>query len=281
MAVVSVREIWSGRSGDLDYQTNRKYTRVFRVQTNNNLDGPLTVRDADGLPNIDDPYADANGNADTGSRLKDKKAAQDGDNPRLWIITCEFSSETDRPESKEQDPIKMRAKLSFRAAKRRVAKDVDVDGNAVVNPAEDPFDPPVEVDEAYLVMEIQKNKLTFNPSDIEQYVNTVNESTWFGMPAQTWLLDDLSADEEEQNGIIYYKAKYVFMLNRDTWSTVLLNVGYNELVGGNRVAIRDQGEQKEPQLLDADGTKLAVGGNPTYTTFRFYRRTNFANLEIF
>jgi hypothetical protein len=290
VAVVSVRLAKSGRSGKNDAEGIVEYERAFIVRTSSFLDDAHTVRTALTVPRINDPWIGADGVIDNIARCKSVSATQDGENPLIWEVQCQYSSKTDDEERRrqEQNPLLRPPKISFKTVKRKVAVEEDADEAPVVNSAFDPFDPPLEVEFGYLSMDVEKNIAVFDPIDIEHFVYATNGDEWLGWDPGTVLCTDLSAQSAEENGVFHWQVKASFEFDRTGWDHAILSAGFNQLVNGVLVSIRDTQNEviKEPALLDFGGARIdpaalqAGTATPFYLKFRFYENVDFSELPL-
>ena len=100
MAVVKVQEVWSGREGGFKSDFSRRYARVFRVETDSTSDGPIVAGfDPAGIiPRVWDPYfSHETGEFDYLAICQSVDPRQDADNPFLWEVRCEYSTESMEP----------------------------------------------------------------------------------------------------------------------------------------------------------------------------------------
>ena len=81
--VISTREIWTGRDGELDEHGFRKYKRIFLVQMDDFKAGPLEVTVTNGVPpNLPKryvPYIGANGEEDRAATASARAAPRPGE----------------------------------------------------------------------------------------------------------------------------------------------------------------------------------------------------------
>jgi len=98
MGILSVQEIWDqSLTGDRDQRGQRRRPRAFRVRTTSLADGEVIVLSAvdplTGLtiPNIFDPYVDANGHTDPQAICASAQPHLQRD-PREWLVICTYSN---------------------------------------------------------------------------------------------------------------------------------------------------------------------------------------------
>jgi hypothetical protein len=282
MPVIGVREIWAGRNGSADDKGVREYTRVFRVETNNAGDGPLTVRAGTGIPLLFSAYADANGAADPGAKLKRLSEEQDADNPYLWTVTCEYSSRLENPDEFHENPLLRPSEIRWSSAKYQKPVTEDVLGFPVQNSAKDPFDPPPEIDDTRIQLEITRNEAAFTPALALDFQDKTNNDVFFGAAPGIVKCDSIEADSQYENGLVFWRVTYRFSFRFDGWTLALLDQGFRQLTGGQKKEILDDEGKRisAPWPLHPDGSRMASSGTPLFREFTVYQSRNFASLGL-
>lgn len=85
MAIVNVKEVWSGREGGFNADFSRRYVRNFRVETDDTSDGPIEVGFAVGIPRLWERYVShQTGEIDNLALCNSVTPVQDAGNPYLW-----------------------------------------------------------------------------------------------------------------------------------------------------------------------------------------------------
>lgn len=106
------------------------------------------------------------------------------------------------------------------------------------------------------------------------YSGKVNSATWGGGAAQTWKCTFKGARKksihrfeggEDGDVIEYVETSWEFRYEPDTWKLMPWDVGFMELVSGERKAIlgNDGKPVKQPVALNTNGTKKSPGQKPT------------------
>lgn len=109
---------------------------------------------------------------------------------------------------------------------------------------------------------------------IDSYAGTVNASTWAGGAAKTWKCYFKGAKRQsvskldgvdDAGTLDFIESRWEFRLEVDTWKAMPWDVGFMELVDGERKAITgsDGKPVKQPVALNADGTKKTAGLPPS------------------
>jgi hypothetical protein len=286
VAVVDVREIWEGRRGKADDKTDREYVRTFRVVTNSNLDGPLTIRMTSGVPKVWDMYADANGAIDTGSFCREVEVRQDNRAPFVWLVECRYSSRVEPPKD-EDNPLLKPAEIEWDTTKFTYATDADAEGNAMTTSSGETFDPGYEHEDFRLSLKITRNQLIFDPIAIIIYEGAVNSDPWFGFEIGEVLCKKVRGVSQNEKGFVFWKASYEFDIKTEgleSWTWRPLDQGFFELNNaGKQVLMRDHltfQPLPKPALLNGAGKRLAVGGKPFFHKFYVKDGAPFALLNL-
>lgn len=283
MAIVSVREVASGRDGSLNNKGERSYSRTFQVVTSDPLDGPLLVRTAAGIPQRGSIYATAT-EFDPGAKVKTVNPAQDADNPKVWTVRVEYDSVT---EDKPENPLDRPAEITWSAAPYSRVVWRDVDGKAILNSAGSYFDPPLEVDDSRPVLTIVRNEATYNPAVAIDYQDAINSDSWLGFAPRQAKVAKIEASSAIENDVFYWRVVREFHFRRETWAMSVLDQGRYEKRNDKPVPIKVYTENgtaipnshvTDPVPLDGAGLRLTNPGPDTakFLTFKVYKERPFA-----
>lgn len=299
MAVIRVKETWDSRSGSEDDMGEREYVRTFRVVTDDPLTSSLSVRYATGIPARFDPYQDADGNIDAGSFVKEIRESQDQDNPFTWLVSVTYSSKLEQPEYGDEDPLARPAEISRGTIKFLVPATTDRDGNAIVNSANQAFDPPIEREEYRRTLRVVKNLITYDDT-WEEYLDAVNDKAWFGFEAGEAKLVNLTAVRKYEKGLEYQEVTFEIegappftrfdalligdprpVSTERTWTKHVLDQGYRD-IDDKVFRDKESGQPKAtPTLLDGEGAALVLGvDRPVFLDFDLNPDMNFDLLPI-
>ncbi len=97
MAVIACDKI-IGRDGYTDLKGVRTWTQVWRIQTNDPLDGPQVVANHPALPALYSSYSSGN-DSDPYALLVKRVPREEGDSRVSWIVSCEFRTDAIQAES--------------------------------------------------------------------------------------------------------------------------------------------------------------------------------------
>lgn len=256
MSVISVREL-PNRTAEVDEKSGRKYTRVFRVRTDDMADGPI-VAFAPGIPRRGDVYVDSNGNYDYWARCISGSVSPVGENPTTWEVTVHYSSQSPdaslrheyagnklgvpgagetKPGERSEDPLLRPPEVSWSHEDFRrsiltgdfinsATGEVDIEDAVIANSAGDPFDPPPEVDDAHLILTVVRNQPFYDPLLAFDYKNAVNSDTFLGFPPGVAKVREFTGQSAFENNKAFAKVTLRFEFRMEGWDLRLLDAGY-------------------------------------------------------
>jgi hypothetical protein len=289
MAII-VREVHHSRGGSINDRGEVEYTRTFQAITSDLTIGPALIRLATGIPRRYDIYVDADGTIDTSAYCKSVEVSA-GSEPFDWRVSCKYSSKLGDPEQAEENPLLRPADIDWGNGKFTTVATRDRDGNAILNSAEEPFDPPVEREDIRLTLKISRNEAFYDANVQLDYFNTTNEDTWFGLFPGQAKCAGISASRKYEKGEFHWRVVYEFELlpaeDATTagvaWAKRLLDQGWYKLgASGKKEQIVDKYSKplSAPRLLDGAGGELAIGGTPVFRTFYLYESRAFNDLNL-
>lgn len=283
MAVISVEEI-AERDADVDSERKQNTTRTYLVITDDPRDDSHTVRGDGRLPRIGDVYFGGLG-ADSRLRVARKTAKQRSGTRTVWEVTVVYDTNTPQLED-EGSVFDLRPPPSFSTVIVNVIADKDKDGDAIVNSAGDAFDPPVEDEDAHMVVRFRRYYPLSAENDIRdkcaEFTTAVNSSPWYGAGSREWKCNSITANPEAVGDEQFYAVDFEFEHNPDSWDLSILDQGYRRLETGVRLQIVDDNGSPpaQPVLLDGSGEVLDPADDPVFLTFRRRREKDFDLLGI-
>jgi hypothetical protein len=293
MAVVSVSAIKDGRGGSIGFGQDRTYTRRFRVVTDSDTDGPLTVMLAVGV-SVGEVYS-TGAESDPLAYCKEISPEQSADDARVWTVTVSYStrfagagsgsgspgsggaSPAGRPTNPLDHPTEW--KLTFVKAKKAVT--TDKDGKDVKNSAGLFFNPPYERTIPMAQFTASKNYASVTFSDVLGYYDKINSGVWNGLAAKTVKVDGIDMQSAFENGVSYVKLTWVFLYDPDGWNpTRILDRGpfYLDAGGKPQYKTDGMGGLLPEVLLDGAGGLLVAPLAAVYNLFRFHDEISFASI---
>lgn len=150
----------------------------------------------------------------------------------------------------------------------------DSSGDTITNSAGDPLEGLEKEREetSWTLTKYYEDEGTLD-SAVDAYAGRVNSTTWASYGAKKWKcyfkgarkqsISKLDGDDDAGT-LEYIESRWEFRLEVDTWKCMPWDVGFMELVGGERKAILgdDKKPVKQPVALNSDGTKKAPGVAP-------------------
>lgn len=267
MAVVSIDEIHDGRDGETSSakgRAARRYTRVWMVTTNNRFDEAAVVNAAMAAAGhaigAVYPY-------DSGARLVKRIPRGDTKSKFLWWVTGTYETST-----LAENPLNDAIEIQWKTKPFRRPYTQDRFGDAILNSAGDPYDPPWEGDDDIWEVSVRRN-LAAVPSWIIAYRRSVNSDaiTLDGIavdPGYAKLTSISIGKWEERNGTAFRVVEFLIQVRDDApWVASILDAGTRELSAfdeNERLPITDKGRRvTAPVPLNGSGFKL---DNPTPST---------------
>jgi hypothetical protein len=282
MSVTAVREIIDNRGASQKFGENVKVKRAFMVTVDDATTPVTDISDACGIGWLDQ-HPDFSAVVCT-----DISTANDGD-PLHYKV--EFNYDILRPEDKEAGPTAMPwqrpDKFSFNGALTSVPAIVHYNNGLsspqlIVNSAGDPLEGATR-DQAEWRIQINGARQAFPKSLAMNYINAVNSDSWSGFPAKTLKVQGLSGQREVEQinntEVAYWSISVDIAYRPEGWELKLWDVGYNEIVGGQRQKILDKLREpvSDPVALSGGSAKSA-GSPPDMLTFKIYREASFAGI---
>lgn len=227
---------------------------------------------------------------DTGVFANNIQCDPTGDEGRSWRITVTYGPPADG-EPKPANPLQEAESIDYGGETWERIIDQDVDGNAIVNTAGDPFDPPLTVEDYRPTFTVTRNEPVYNPLSADPYKGfnpaaeydlrgTLNDDVFYGFPIGTVKFGIPTArllwSQDAPGTHYYWQVTRPYYVNPNGWGRVVLNAGRRKLVSGNRKPIFIDGvPAADPVPLDVDGAPIAPGGTPYYKVFEVHPEADF------
>lgn len=270
MAVLSVDEVFEARAGSWGVEDGRSFTRAFRVITNNPYDGPNVAILSTGI-NRGDQYvtqgSDANLEVDLYAYCNRISSVQEEGDPLGWLVTVEYGpySSLWAGGGPKQNPLLQPIDVSWSVRDQESVTDMDIFGDAVLNAAGDPYDPPLMDDSTNYTITVIRNEATVNSLLMQTYFKAINSDIFAGYPPlMVKLVSMLPKSIFHQDLGWYYQMTYEFeclsplspYTGINGWRRTVLNEGIRAIsaVTGDPYHVTLKGVPvTEPVLLDANG----------------------------
>jgi hypothetical protein len=158
----------------------------------------------------------------------------------------------------------------------------DKDGKAVVNSANDYFDPPITKDQSRPVLTLTRNEQTFNPDLAAQFKDHTNSGGFFGWDVGQVKCSNIVPNEEYHPEIgVYYSVSYEFQFEPKGWKRKVLDQGLRKLTSGKQDNILIKGlPVQSPALLDGHGQPNDPAADPVFLEFTVYDEVDFGSLNL-
>ena len=290
MTAAAARPITSSMHWDPDHQ--RAYTSVYEVITNDVNDGPITALNASGIPPYRSTYSFGN-DFDNWAFAHDATAnVRDVEETRkMWTVTVNFST---RPsfrcgDFKIENPLSEPVRLSGSFMQFTRAATKDRNDAALLNSVDEPFVPPIEIDDSRKVLVIQKNTVAISLSNWADYSDTVNSAAIWGLSARMVKLNQWRwAVQYWGTCGAYISNEWEFHINYELWNHRPLNAGFRHLPAGaarpDYETIMDTKDmpRHQPTPLSLAGAIIDVagGGTPIYKNFEIYEERDFTTIGV-
>lgn len=250
------------------------------------------------------------------AKLDSYDVEQQNDNRNHWHVTANYVTRLDIPQEANdtnvdpnqpapefRDPLNEPAIESWTSQLLQVAVEKDVNGDAILNYAKRPYDPPPTDWQAVAVYRKQVNKASFNPSDISGYVNRVNSTTFQGFNARQCICMAYNAEKRWRQWRVNEAANFQTtpywsvsveihcIDNADDpsgdasigpWDLYVLQQDIMQIVSGELAEIVDQNGMpvREPQPIDANGAVVPEANRPGSIVFRGHEIKKTADLNL-
>ena len=186
-----------------------------------------------------------------------------------WQVELSYSSKVELSETPTSDPIR----ISWGTEQFQRPLVFDKNGDAVVNSAGDPFDPPPMIDDSRRTVTIRVNVASV-PSYISSYQDTVNSDQFvidgFTVNIGQAKIQSITVSEPQvRNETTYREITITMHIQKDGWKIEPLDAGFREIDGAGRKNIVNSIDGEEPTSpvpLNGSGVVLAA---PTPSTAVF------------
>ena len=281
MSIVNVKEMWSDRDGGFNADFSRRYTRVFRVETNATSDGPIAVAFATGIPRVWDRYVShETGEFDDLALCRSVDPRQDADNPYLWEVRCEYTTESfepgtnppsggaggaggsdpskpgsgsnaDNPETRpweveyEPETFRFPARYAFDSQDGMKAKRI----LPILNPVKQPYDPLPEYEVGCDVLTITRIEANPDHKLLRQYAYALNDDVFLHAKFTEAQMMPVRRKQIWIGGRRYWECTYRIRFCPEEWGTwqpQILNTGRRELQGDPPDETKEPIEIRDP-----------------------------------
>lgn len=275
--------------------TGRTATLILRCINEDANVGPQAVMGMAGVPRIWDTYANG---SEADDRLfcisKDAKRRNSPKDKKLWFVTCQYQTLTPTQKERKKNPLQRRPEVSTGGSIFSAICDRDIFGEAILNTAGVPFDPPAERDDARIALTVTRNfPGTYDTPAIDTFawINRVNSTAWRGAGAEEVKIMDIQqtfeSEEFETAGIAleveFWRSTVFFEYNPHGWQLELENLSRMELDANGDLDVDNA--RAVPYPLDQQGRFITdpstLPGAAITVDRKRYFTANFNQLGLF
>lgn len=262
----------------------RRFMAYYQVETTDKNDGPITARDAPGVPVVNDTFVFGN-DFDNGAYATEYTARLEnpGATRKKWTVSVLFDSRETRRNDDQflENPLDRPAIISGDGLRFTVMTDKDANGQDITNTAEDLL--PQEKDASRQILRIQKNQASVNLETFRSYTDSLNNASFFGLSAGKWKMGPPNWEQVFQGSdTAFFRVIYEFEANLDGWGVEPIDQGFYYISNNvKRVMDDDEGNPTNAMGYLETGDKLTTGLPPQrLPEIALYPQKDFSALNI-
>lgn len=270
MSITSVEEVMQRRKGSKDYR-EYKYSRTWRVITDDPEDTPATILAWIFLPSVGDLYPGTDN-----VYCRAVNADPEGNDGKFWLVTAQYSSPITSSWGLLPWFRAMEVYWDFQREKVEAFVDAITDaehphGHPILNAAFEAFDPPVMKDVSRPVLTMVRNEeQAFDMASAIAAQDVVNNAAWPGgaypsAPAGTAKIASITGEKMfevvNESELVYWRVTYRIEFKWDGWRVWIVNQGFRYWGFSELVDPQDptQGFYKRwHEFTDADGNPSSM-----------------------
>jgi hypothetical protein len=223
---------------DRSEEGHRTYSVIHRVKSTDLADGPSVVLDASGLPAVGSPWSFGNDNDSwaycTGyAKVRKHSAVKEGDPTQHWTVEQKFSTiPTTRCQDESiENPLLEPQSISGSFVKYMKEATHDRNGDPIKTSSHELIrGAQVEFDGNRPTVQIGQNVVSLGLSTFSQMVDTVNDSTLWGLSTRMIKLSNVSWERNIYGTCTYYYTRtFEFDIDFTTFDRVVLDEGTKAL----------------------------------------------------
>jgi hypothetical protein len=272
---------------------NKKFSLVYQVLADSDADDEDDILTTTGLPGIFTYLR--------GGYCISKKAKEVDTAALLWEVTCDFDSNINPTNAGKTDPTTLQPEWDWSSETEQRHMEKDVNGDRIQNSAQHPYF--IEAPVTMPVLTITRYEASFSPTTLIAYVNRVNETAFWGVPAGSALCSEIRDSGVAINGTNYRKVTYTFKVRLDyetgslvanAWQLSLLDHGPYYIDFGEdapqaageiikeeyKVRFKDRNNKPITGNLDGSGGKLEGSASLVWNAFDKFREAEFNDLSL-
>jgi hypothetical protein len=285
MSVVRCKLRDSGEHGSITGLMEKNYEQIYTVVVDNPLDNADVVLFAPGLPQLGDSYL----GGDACMYSHDPKRID----ALVWEVVCKFSNHESsgggtgkhgKPGQQGQNQLPLdrpwKRSLTFTQVDR--VRWHDLDNKSAQYPNGERIQGGIPIPETIAIYTVTRNEEYQDCSGLLQYSGATNSTEFLGWAVGTVRMA-IRSEEQYESEVSFLTTTYEMSFCDLGWDLEELNVGTWYLDdSGKEVVPKDSNGVATGAMvrLDANGHKLEISDNPTYTKFRNHRRADFNDLDL-
>jgi hypothetical protein len=283
MSVTSFKEIHRGRAASFTLSDSGEakdiYVRVFLALTDSQYDDGETVKSHIDCPKRADVFPN-----NVYAYCKNIDARNLDESKKAWHVTCRYDTGRQWTDNPLNDP----ADISWDAEQFQRPAYKDKDGDAILNSANDYYDPLPRRDDSRWAVTVRKN-LAAVPSWILNYQDAINSSSFwldglFVLTRKAKMQKVGVSSWQHRDGIPFRIVTMLIHVAKDGFSLEILDQGFHYLDGSDKKHILDDEgvEVTTPALLDGSGAVLSSPSPSTavFNTHNVYDELDFRALPL-
>ena len=200
-----------------------------------------------------------------------------------WEITYNLGGEfSNQPQPSETTNTETLLNFSISTELEEIAAAADLDGKWNVNSIGDFYADPIIFKYGLLNLNYSRREYSNPLAKVFDFFQVVNASEWYGFPAGTILVADVTFNATETATATTYDVAYKLQYRSRGWMVDKANSGLYYMTGGvkTRALNADGSPVDDPVLLALDGSKLAPGAAPVFQRFRVHPVADLYALEL-
>jgi hypothetical protein len=267
-----------------------RYSLEFIVIADNASQGPLTIRETAGLPQVGLDTYTYNGESDTSAVCKRKTPRNEPKQPLVWYVKCDFDNDpTSQSQENESDAGSATARPPIIEWDAEFGEEVlyydfsSPDRLPILNPVGHQFDPPVTRRVIYPVLTVERYQTVFLASTILAYTDHINSNAFYGADPGHALMTNIRAREVIEDATKLWQVTYRirFAVSPDGFDLMPLNQGthyWDNVLTKNLIPFIEGQVPYVGKLLSTgiDGT----GEPPEFSRFKPYPEADFDALFL-
>jgi len=230
----------------------RQYITSYIVTSDDGTDDEKDALNTSGIPLFGATWTGDNGSTDTKSMVRRKEVVDHDATRKLWVIECEWSSESDQAAgenpSGDDEPTDWDPEIEWDTESIEIVPTLDNNKNLIVNYAGDPFtEPPITKTIHLPVLRYSRWELNFSAQTQLDYSGKVNKDVYLGFPIGSAMMRGIKSNKRFVGGLPFWWTTY----------SVIFAPQLQSPAGWHR-AWRKKSLQRGPNVLTDAGLKVSA-----------------------